>query len=96
MANRQSSYWMSYERMAEFADYADSILKIRQALTETGHAAQKPHPGICQTWNSALKKYRVVIKPTAENDLERRSSDCQRIRMRCWYLVAVSMRTDAI
>ena len=26
----------SYERMAELADYADSILNIRQALSETG------------------------------------------------------------
>jgi PHD/YefM family antitoxin component YafN of YafNO toxin-antitoxin module len=28
----------SYERMAELADYADSILKIRKALSETGRA----------------------------------------------------------
>lgn len=26
----------SYEKMAELADYADSILNIRQALSETG------------------------------------------------------------
>lgn len=26
----------SYEKMAELADYAESILNIRQALTETG------------------------------------------------------------
>jgi PHD/YefM family antitoxin component YafN of YafNO toxin-antitoxin module len=28
----------SYERMAELADYADSILKIRKALSENGRS----------------------------------------------------------
>ena len=31
----------SYERMAELADYADSILNIRQALSETGRPIGK-------------------------------------------------------
>lgn len=30
----------SYERMAELADYAESILKIRQALSEEGRSLQ--------------------------------------------------------
>jgi len=30
----------SYERMAELADYADSILKIRKALAEEGRALE--------------------------------------------------------
>ena len=31
----------SYERMAELADYADSILNIRQALSEKGRPLKK-------------------------------------------------------
>ena len=31
----------SYERMAELADYADSILNIRQALSEKGRSLKK-------------------------------------------------------
>lgn len=30
----------SYERMAELADYADSLLKIRQALSEQGRSLE--------------------------------------------------------
>lgn len=31
----------SYEHMAELADYADSILNIRQAMSETGRPLKK-------------------------------------------------------
>ena len=31
----------SYERMAELADYADSILNIRQAMSESGRPLKK-------------------------------------------------------
>lgn len=31
----------SYERMAELADYADSILNIRQAMSESGRPLSK-------------------------------------------------------